>query len=183
MSVGMIVVFAIVLITVVLSAVLYISVINRSPFMGTTPLAVFEKSNITNGVQMTIVTISNSEVSWGDVTVQLTDGTNFAEWSPRARDLDDDSATSLNLTSTGATALGDIDVYCWVFDLNDWSFDSGYGVVSSSDYIRVFTAAGATTFSSATTYTLVLIYEPTSGMIDTVDKVTGERSTGISFTG
>ena len=117
---------------------------------------------------MTIVAISNSEISWSDVTVGLTtDGTESVGWSPRARDLDDGSLASVNLTSTGATALGDIDVYCWVTAF------SGDGYVGGQDYIEVFTAAGATTFSSATTYALVLIYEPTVGMI----------GTGVTFTG
>ncbi|MDH3364588.1 MAG: hypothetical protein OEM29_01065 [Thermoplasmata archaeon] len=132
-----------------------------------TPSAVYSKYTVTNGVQVNIVVITDYEVPWNDVTVRLTDDTNFAEWSPRTRDLDDGSWASVNLTSTGATALGDIDVYCWAFDR------VGDGYVSGKDYIQVFTEAGATGLSTETTYRLVLIFEPTGG----------EIGAGITFTG
>lgn len=178
MSVGMIIVVvivAMVLISVVLAAVLYIMVLGFSGPSINTPSVVYQKKtwlvdNDANGVQMNIVSITDYGVSWSDVLVVLTDGTygaegtNFAEWSPLARDLDGGSWTYDNL---GATALGDIGAYCWVVDI------SGDGYVSRGDYIQVFTATGATTFSSATTYTLVLIYEPTAAMM----------GTGITFTG
>ncbi len=170
MSTGMIVaivVVVVVVIPVVLAAVLYVMVLGISSPHFHTPLAMYQETTITNGVKMTITSISNSEISWSDVTVGLTtDGTESVGWSPRARDLDDGSLASVNLTSTGATALGDIDVYCWVTACGD-------GYVGGQDYIEVFTAAGATTFSSATTYALVLIHEPTVGLI----------GTGVTFTG
>ena len=163
-----IVVVVVVVIPVVLAAVLYVMVLGFSGPSAMTPLAMYQETTITNGVKMTIVAISNSEISWSDVTVGLTtDGTESVGWSPRARDLDNGSFASVNLTSTGATALWDIDMYCWVTAF------SGDGYVGGQDYIEVFTAAGATTFSSATTYALVLIYEPTVELI----------GTGVTFTG
>ncbi|MCJ7488527.1 MAG: hypothetical protein MUO87_00050, partial [Thermoplasmata archaeon] len=71
---------------------------------------------------------------------------------------------SVNLTDE---TLGSLSVACWAFDA------TGNGYVGGSDYLQVFTYGGATGFSSATTYTLVLMYEPTGGMI----------GNGLTFTG
>jgi hypothetical protein len=50
---------------------------------------------------------------------------------------------------------------------------AGNGLVSGSDYFRVFTYGGATAFSSGTTYTAVLIYTETGEKIGTGTTFTG----------
>ena len=153
-------------ITVVLAAVLYVMVLGFGTTSTTTPTAIYQKSStsVTNGVQVNVVSITNTEVPWSDVTVQLSDGTNFAEWNPVTDALDDAAAITVNYTTD---TLGSLTVCCMVTDI------SGNGYVSGSDYLRVYTYGGATAFASATTYTLVLIYE------DTGEKV----GTGQTFTG
>ena len=129
-----------------------------------TPTATYSKTSMTNGYQINVVSITNTEIGWDDVTVQLSDGTNFAEWAPLTANLDGGSAVSSNLTTD---ALGTLTPCCIVFDVG------GNGCVSGGDYFRVFTYEGATAFSSSTSYTAVLIFEPTGE----------EMGTGISFSG
>ena len=151
-------------ITVVLAAVLYVMVLGFGSTDTTTPTATYSKTSMTNGYQINVVSITNTEIGWDDVTVQLSDGTNFAEWEPLTANLDGGSAVSSNLTTD---ALGSLSVCCVVFDVG------GNGYVSGSDYFKVYTYTSETAFSSATTYTAVLIYEET-----------GEKmGTGITFTG
>ena len=149
-------------ITVVLAAVLYVMVLGFGTTSTTTPTATYQKASVTvtNGVQVNIVSITKTDVPWSDVKVQLTDGTNFAEWSPLTENLDGGSAISSNLTAT-LPNLGTLSVYCNVFDV------SGNGFVSGSDWIRINTETGQTGFSSATQYTLVLIYEDTGEKMGT----------------
>ena len=151
-------------ITVVLAAVLYVMVLGFGSTDTTTPTATYSKTSITNGYQINIVSITNNEIGWDDITVQLTDGTNFAEWEPLTANLDGGSALSSNLTED---TVGTLSVCCVVFDVG------GNGYCSGSDYFKLYTYTGDTAFSSATTYTAVLIYEET-----------GEKmGTGITFTG
>jgi len=151
-------------ITVVLAAVLYVMVLGFGGTSTTTPVATYSKTSITNGEQINIVSITKTDISWDKIKVQLTDGTNFAEWEPVATDLDGGSALSMNYTTD---ALGSVTVCCWVFDV------AGNGLVSGSDYFRVFTYGGATAFSSGTTYTAVLIYTETGEKIGTGTTFTG----------
>jgi len=153
-------------ITVVLAAVLYVMVLGFGSTSTTTPTATYSKATITNGQQINIVSITKTDVGWDDIKVQLTDGTNFAEWSPATANLDGGTAVSSNLSAT-ADNLGTLMVCCIVYDVG------GNGYCSGSDYFKVYTYAGASAFTSSTTYSAVLIYEPT-----------GEKmGTGISFTG
>lgn len=151
-------------ITVVLAAVLYVMVLGFGGTSTTTPVATYSKTAITNGEQINIVSITKTDVSWDKIKVQLTDGTNFGEWEPAATDLDGASAVSHNYS---VDAMGSLSVCCWVYDV------AGNGVVSGSDYFRVFTYGGAATFASGTTYSAVLIYTETGEKI----------GTGMTFTG
>lgn len=137
------------------SALLYLMVLNYGGGFDVTPSATYSKQPITNGYKVTILSVTPTDVYWDDITITLTGWTYIANWHPRTADLDAGYYTSVNLTSSGATALGDIDVYCWVNDI------SGNGFVSGNDYVTVTTAAGANTFSSTTSYRLILVYEPT----------------------
>ena len=143
-------------ITVVLAAVLYVMVLGFGGTSQTTPAATYSKQTITNGQRVNIVSITKTDVSWDDIKVQLSDGTNFAEWDPVAADLDGGSAISANYSTD---TLGTLTVCCIVFDVG------GNGMVSGSDYFQLFTYGGATAFSGS--YSAVLIYVPTGEKIGT----------------
>ena len=158
-----IVVILLVVVPIVLSAVLYFMVLGFGGTSTQTPDAMYQKSTIANGQEITIVAITKIDVPWDDVKIQLSDGTNVAEWSP---------IMALQSTTAGhnysaSTTLTGLTVCLWVYDV------SGNGYVSGTDYFTIFTYGGATGFSSSTQYSAVLLYEPT-----------GERcGQGISFTG
>jgi len=151
-------------ITVVLAAVLYVMVLGFGGTSQTTPAATYSKQTMTNGQRINIVSITKTDVGWDDIKVQVSDGTNFAEWEPLTTDLDGGSAVSMNYTTD---ALGTLSVCCWLYDVG------GNGFVSGSDYFTLFTYGGATAFSGSGSYSAVLIYVPTGEKI----------GTGVSFTG
>jgi len=129
-----------------------------------TPQTVYSRSTITDGVDIVVVAITQSDIPWGDVTVQLSIGAAFASWSPTTSSL-----TGVGTTSyvVGERTLDLLTVRCEVLDI------SGNGYVSGSDHFRLTTTATSPSFSSTDTYSAVLIYEPT-----------GERmGSGITFTG
>ena len=126
-----------------------------------TPAATYSKASISGGVQVNIVSITRTDVAWDQIKVQLSDGTNFWEWSTATDDLDGGSALTHDY---GVQTTGGISVYLNVTDVG------GNGFMSGSDYFRV-TASPA--FATGTSYTAVLIYTETSEKI----------GTGIAFTG
>lgn len=144
-------------ITVVLAAVLYVMVLGFGGSTSNTPAATYSKDTITNGKKITIVSITNKEVPWDDVTIQLADASNnIVTWTPAKADLNTAGGDSMNYT---AKALGSLTVCAWVFDL------VGNGVISGGDSFNLFTYGGATTFSGS--YTVNLLYEPTGERIGT----------------
>jgi len=146
-------------ITVVLAAVLYVMVLGFGGTSTTTPTATYQKATISNGEKITIVSITKTDVPWDDVTIQLSDGTTIAQWTPTKT-----SQSSTATHSYGAQGLGSLSVTCNVTDV------SGNGYVSGTDYFTLWSSTG---FSSGTQYTAVLLYEPT-----------GERmGQGVTFTG
>jgi flagellin-like protein len=150
-------------ITVVLAAVLYVMVLGFGGTSTQTPAATYQKNTITNGQKITIVSITKTDVPWDDVTIQLSDGTNIAQWTPTKAF---QSSTVGHNYSTSTTLTG-LTVCLWLTDV------SGNGYVSGTDYFTVFTYGGATGFSSGTQYSAVLLYEPS-----------GERcGQAITFTG
>jgi len=158
-----IVVILVVVAPIVLSAVLYFMVLGFGGTSTQTPAATYQKSTIANGQKITIVSITKTDVPWDDVTIQLSDGTNIAQWTP-TKALQ--SSTVGHNYSTSATLTG-LTVCLWLTDV------SGNGYVSGTDYFQVFTYGGATGFASGTQYSAVLLYEPT-----------GERcGQAITFTG
>ena len=151
-------------ITVVLAAVLYVMVLGFGGTSTTTPAATYSKGPITNGEQINIVSITKTDVAWDQIKVQLSDGTNFAEWETNTADLDGGSAVTMNYTTD---TLGTLTVCLLVTDVG------GNGFVSGSDYFKVYTYGGATPFASGTTYSAVLIYTETGEKI----------GTGVTFNG
>jgi flagellin-like protein len=151
-------------ITVVLAAVLYVMVLGFGGTSTTTPTATYSKIAIAGGQQINVVSITRSDVSWDLIKVQLSDGTNFAEWDIVSTDLDGGSAVTMNYTTD---TLGSLTVCLHVTDVG------GNGLLSGTDYFKVFTYGGATAFANGQTYTAVLIYTETGEKI----------GNGISFTG
>jgi flagellin-like protein len=151
-------------ITVVLAAVLYVMVLGFGGTSTTTPAATYSKATYTNGQRINIVSITKTDVPWDDVKVQLSDGTNFAEWDTVTTDLDGGSAVSKNYTTK---ALGTLTICLIVTDVG------GNGFVSGTDYFVVYTYGGASTFAAGTQYSAALVYTVTSE----------KMGTGITFTG
>jgi len=125
------------------------------------PSATYSRSLIADGEQINIVSIQRMIV-WDHIKVQLSDGTNFAEWNTATSDLDGAREVTMNY---GSDSLGTLIVFLNATDI------SGDGVVSAGDYFRVTT--GGTAFSSGTTYAAVLINT------DTDEKI----GTGVAFNG
>jgi flagellin-like protein len=151
-------------ITVVLAAVLYVMVLGFGGTSTTTPTATYSKIAIAGGQQINVVSITRSDVSWDLIKVQVSDGTDFAEWDIVSTDLDGGSAVTMNYTTDD---LGSLTVCLHVTDVG------GNGLLSGTDYFKVFTYGGATAFANGQTYTAVLIYTETGEKI----------GNGISFTG
>jgi FlaG/FlaF family flagellin (archaellin) len=152
-----------ILATVGLAAVLYVMVLGFGADDGMqTPAAALSRNTVTNGVKFTFVAVSSSSLYWDDVTIILTDGFEFVSWSPYAPDLNSGFDSELQFP---LEYLGTINVTCTVHDV------AGNGLVNSGDYFTITTSGGAT-FSSATTYTVTITYDPT-----------GSSMTSTSFTG
>jgi len=149
-----------------MAAVLYAMVLDFGDDGGSlrTPVAVYSRVGITGGYDIIVVSITETDVPWGDVTVRLSTGAAFASWHPTTSALVDGGQTSYVV---GEMTLDLLTVRCEVFDM------SGNGYVSGMDHFRLTTTATSPPFSPSDTYNAVLIYEPT-----------GERiGVGITFTG
>ena len=142
-------------ITVVLAAVLYVMVLGFGSTSTTTPTATYSKTTISGGQQINIVSITKTDVLWSEVTVQLTDGTNFAEWEP-STGLDTGEAVTVDLQTD---ELGSVTLSLNVSDV------SGNGYVSGSDYVRVIVTGGDSWATG--TYNLALVYEDTGEKMGT----------------
>ena len=150
-------------ITVVLAAVLYVMVLGFGGGGGQTPTATFDKQTITAGKKIIVLSMSRADVSWDDITVQLADsGTGAATWLPTKADL---SGSNNHNYSTGA--VGTLTVCFLVNDI------LGNGYINGGDSMSFYTYGGAATFSGSTTYSVTLIYEPTSERIGTATTFTG----------
>jgi flagellin-like protein len=151
-------------ITVVLAAVLYVMVLGIGGTSSYTPVATYSKNTITNGQQITIVSITKTDVPWDDVKIQVSDYTNISEWSTTKAAVIAAGEATVNLTTQ---SLGNLTVCIILTDV------SGNGYVSGTDYFTIFTYGGATGFSSGTEYSAVLLYE-----------ISGERiGQPMTFTG
>jgi len=90
------------------------------------------------------------ETLWDDVSILLSDGTNVGTWQLATDDLDDGTAVTY---AYGLRSVG-VSVYLNVTDI------AGNGYANQGDY---FTLTGA--LVTTTTYTVTLIYDPTSSEI------------------
>ncbi|MBU0623948.1 MAG: type IV pilin N-terminal domain-containing protein [Candidatus Thermoplasmatota archaeon] len=122
-------------ITVVLAAVLYVMVLGFGGTSTQTPAATYQKNTITNGQKITIVSLTKADVPWDDVKIQVSDGTNIADWSPTKAAVIAAGTTAVNLSTD---ALGSLTVCILLTDV------SGNGYVSGTDFFQLFTYGGAT---------------------------------------
>ncbi|HIH02144.1 TPA: type IV pilin [Thermoplasmata archaeon] len=143
-------------ITVVLAAVLYVMVLGFGGTSTQTPTSSLTKSTVTSGVKMTFAPVS-VDTQWSDVTILLSDGTDTVQWATVTTDLDDGTTTKDEFTVVTLTTAS-INIYCNVTDL------AGNGYVNQGDYF-VLTTGGANAFSSATTYTVTIMHDPTAAEI------------------
>jgi hypothetical protein len=142
------------LLAVVISALLYAVVLNLGDRIEITPTAVLTRASIDSGCMFTIVAIT-STVSWSDVSILLSDGHEMCEWHPSESALSDGTDVTQEFAPT---SLGDLTVRCTVTDT------AGNGRVDGSDCFTLTTSL-TSPFSSATTYTVRLIYQPTGEAI------------------
>jgi parallel beta-helix repeat protein len=115
----------------------------------TTPTALFVRTTVTNGVKVTIASVSE-EVTWDDFSITLSDQIDNATWTLSSDYLDDGYPS---VHSFGAIALGTLTVYLNATDV------LGDGLVGEWDYfILVAVPYG---FNIALAYTVEMVYEPT----------------------
>jgi len=136
-------------ITVVLAAVLYVMVLGFGGTQQQTPTTQLTKTTVSSGVKMTLAAVS-IDTLWDDVTILLSDGTDTDTWAMATENLDGGSAVTYRYT-TASTNLG---VFLNITDI------AGNGYANQGDY---FTLTG--TLSATTTYTVTLIFDPTSSEI------------------
>jgi flagellin-like protein len=137
-------------ITVVLAAVLYVMVLGFGGTSTQTPTSSLTKSTVTSGVKLTFAPVS-VDTQWSDITVLLSDGTNTVQWEPATTSLDNGTTAKQVL---GDETLSSLSVYCNITDL------AGNGYVNQGDYVVLTTGGG--TFSSATTYTVTIMHDPSA---------------------
>jgi flagellin-like protein len=147
-------------ITVVLAAVLYVMV---SSFGGTgtqTPTGSISTSTSGNAEKLTFGTTSKT-IAWSDIKILLSDGTRTASWTPTVAAL---STGSFGTEDLANATLGTMKVDCKVVD------QAGNGGPDNGDHFTLTpyvnaTAGAATVFAVSTTYTVTILYIPSSGQI------------------
>lgn len=147
-------------ITIILVAVLFVMVVGLGGNNNTPFVMVLDRNTVPSGYKV-LLTDTTSEVKWGDVIVQLSEGTDIDSWS---------NLTTADLVSPvtpavwhyGASkSLGDLNVFLNITDIG------GNGKINRGDSIT-FSTFTSPTFSTSLTYTLTLVYEPTGGAIVSV---------------
>jgi len=123
---------------------------------GITPISSLTKSTITNGLKFTFAPMS-LDTPWSDVTILLSDGSNTTSWSPLTIDLDNGTTAKWNHIVVAAN-LGTLKVNISITDL------AGNGYVNQGDYFVLVLGPGQV-FSVVTTYTVVIMHDPTASEI------------------
>ena len=144
-------------ITVVLAAVLYVMVLGFGGTSTQAPTTSLAKKvpGPSYGVRYEFVAISKT-TSWDDISIQLSDGTYNIAWHPVKTDLS--SALGTITKAYASQTFGTLTVWGNLTDL------TGNGNVNGGDYFT-FTTGSAATFGTSTTYTINIIYDPTSEKI------------------
>lgn len=147
-------------ITIILVAVLFVMVVGLGGNNNTPFVMVLDRSSVPSGYKV-LLTDATSEVKWGDVIVQLSEGTDIDSWS---------NLTTADLVSPVTPAvwncgepktLGNLSVFLNITDIG------GNGKINRGDSLT-FSTFTSPTFSTSLTYTLTLVYKPTGGAIVSV---------------
>ncbi len=142
-------------ITVILVAVLFVSVSGLLSNPGDLPpIAEITMSNIENGYKVTFSPFSKDTV-WSDIAVLISDGKTIASFSNMSTS--DMHAGSLVTRSLGYRTLGNMSVFMNVTDL------SGNGHLSVGDYFTITTSGGV--FQTDVEYEIMLMYKPGGALI------------------
>ena len=141
-------------ITVVLAAVLYVMVLGFGGTTSTPGINVLRKTSTAGGFKIEF-TAPTAEVTWSDVTIQLSAGSNTVSWTNMTTEALTGAAPPEVWHFGSGQTLGTISVWLNVTDL------AANGRMSNGDYVTVTVGGGV--FAPSTTYTLTLLYEPTDG--------------------
>jgi flagellin-like protein len=140
-------------ITVVLAAVLYVMVLGFGGTSSTPGINVLRKTSVGTGFKIEF-TAPTAEVKWSDVTIQLSSGADTVSWNDMTTELLTSTTQPAVWHGAQKTAGSLVGVYLNITDL------AANGAMSNGDYVTIQMPSG---FASSTTYTLTLLYEPTSG--------------------
>ena len=125
------------------------------PIIPAAPTMTIGRTNLPGGVGVKwTCNAPTVDLSWDNVTVYLTDGTETVEWSLEVGGLNGGVA---NTTEFGPRTLGSLVVFLNVTDL------AGNGATNLSDYLTFTTSGGK--FNPARDYIVTLIYKPTLDVI------------------
>ncbi len=144
-------------ITIILVAVLFVMVVGLGGNNFTPSVLVLSKNSVASGYKVQL-TDATSEIKWGDVIVQLSEGANITSWS----NLTTENLVSPNVPVTwhfgSAISLGGLSVFLNITDLG------ANGKINRGDSLT-FTTFTSPTFSTSLTYTMALVYKPTGGSV------------------
>ena len=143
-------------ITVVLAAVLYVMVLGFGGTSTQAPTTALAKKvpGPSYGVKYEFVSISK-DTSWDDISILLGDGTNSQVYHPAKSNMSTGNTVTKPM---GSTSFGTIRIWCNLTDL------TGNGNVNGGDYFT-FTTGSVNVFSTSSTYTISILYDPTSAKI------------------
>lgn len=144
-------------ITIVLVAVLFVTVVGLGGNNFTPSVLVMDKASVANGYKV-VLTEATTDVKWGDVMIQLSEGLNTTSWT---------NLTTASLVSPisptvwhygSPLVLDDLHVFLNITDL------SGNGKINRGDSLT-FTTFSSPAFITSYTYMLTIVYKPTGGSI------------------
>lgn len=111
-----------------------------------TPSAALTKTNVTDGVRFNIMSVTKTDIPWGEVRIYVTEGLHVRYWAPSDRDF---PRLWTNTTVVlGNITLGDQVIGCEILD-------NGNGYIGMGDEFTVSGSWGI--------YLVTLFFEPTDG--------------------
>ena len=127
------------------------------------PVIVLNTSEYGNGWKLSVTSVNDGNLftqspSWSDLRTMLHDGTSTASWETESSYLGNGTYCEQIFSPK---LVGDITVTCSVVDL------AGNGHLNVGDFILITTDTNYT-FSSSVTYTLYMLYQPTSNLASEV---------------
>lgn len=111
-----------------------------------TPAAAVTKTNVTDGVKFSIMSVTKTDIPWGEVRIYVTEGLHVRYWAPSDRDF---AGLWTNTTVVlESITLGNQVIGCEIFD-------NGNGYIGRGDEFTISGSWGI--------YLATLVYEPTGG--------------------